>query len=84
MPDKFSGGVALAPGVTPSPVLFVPGSHYIYAGGSDGRLYELDVLASPPTVQSVVLAQRHLCSCSGASPCTDTGQSGSCSDGGGC
>jgi len=55
MPDKFSGGVVLAPGVTPSPVLFVPGSHYVYVGGSDGRLYELDVLGSPPSVNSVAL-----------------------------
>jgi hypothetical protein len=29
-------------------VLFVPGSHYLYVGGSDGKLYEIDTaLASP-------------------------------------
>jgi hypothetical protein len=55
MADKFAGGVSLAAGVTPSPVLFVPGSHYVYVGGSDGRLYELDVLVSPPPVKWQVL-----------------------------
>jgi hypothetical protein len=37
-------------------VLFVPASHYLYVGGSDGSLYEIDVaVAGAPTVKSVVL-----------------------------
>ena len=47
------GGLSLGLEVRPSTVLFVPGSHYLYAGGSDGRLYEVDVAG--PTVKSVVL-----------------------------
>jgi uncharacterized repeat protein (TIGR01451 family) len=47
------GGLALGSGVRPSTALFVPGSRYVYAGGTDGRLYEVDVLG--PTVKSVVL-----------------------------
>ena len=36
-------------GVTPSAVLFIPGDHYVYVGGSDGQLYEIDVLVGAPT-----------------------------------
>ena len=44
------------PSVKPSSVLFVPGSHYVYAGGSNGRLYEIDVaVATAPVVKSIVL-----------------------------
>jgi uncharacterized repeat protein (TIGR01451 family) len=43
MPTKFPG-IGLGGTVTPSSVLFVPGDHYVYVGGSDGRLYEVDVL----------------------------------------
>jgi outer membrane protein assembly factor BamB len=47
-------GFSLDTGVTPtSPVLFIPGDHYVYVGGSDGRLYELDTLA--PAMNSVQL-----------------------------
>ena len=54
MTDKFSGGINLGGGVVPtSAVLFVPGSHYLYVGGSDGKLYEIDVLG--PTIKSVTL-----------------------------
>jgi hypothetical protein len=53
MTDKFGGGISLGAGVTPSALLFVPGSHYVYVGGSDGRLYELDVLG--PSLKSVPL-----------------------------
>ena len=28
-------------------MLFVPGSHYVYVGGSDGKLYEIDVAGAP-------------------------------------
>jgi hypothetical protein len=50
------GGIELSPGVVPtSGVLFVPGSHYVYVGGSDGKLYEIDVLGASPVVSSVVL-----------------------------
>jgi hypothetical protein len=47
MSDKFGGGVSLGPGVKPSAALFVPGSHYVYAGGTDGNLYEIDVAGAP-------------------------------------
>ena len=51
---KFGAGFSLNSGVTPtSPVLFVPGSHYVYVGGSDGRLYELDTLG--PAMRSIQL-----------------------------
>jgi uncharacterized repeat protein (TIGR01451 family) len=40
----FGTGISLGPGVRPSPVLFVPGSHYLYVGGSDGKLHEIDTL----------------------------------------
>jgi len=43
----------------PSIVLFTPGGKLLLAGGSDGRLYQLDVsgagAATPPSVHSVVL-----------------------------
>jgi hypothetical protein len=35
------GGISLD-GARPSAVLFVPGSHYLYVGASNGRLYEID------------------------------------------
>jgi hypothetical protein len=47
MSNKFGGGISLGPGVKPSPALFVPGSHYVYVGGSDGWLHEIDVSATP-------------------------------------
>jgi hypothetical protein len=47
MQVKIGGGFALGPGIGPSAELFVPGSHYVYVGGSDGRLYEIDVTAGP-------------------------------------
>ena len=52
--EKYPGGISLGTNVKPSPVLFVPGSHYVYVGGSDGRLYEIDV-AGAPVVKSVPL-----------------------------
>jgi len=39
----------------PSIPLFTPGSHYLLVGSSDGRLYELDVNGSPPSVKSLQL-----------------------------
>jgi hypothetical protein len=51
---KFGSGFSLDVGVVPtSPVLFIPGSHYVYVGGSDGKLYEFDTLG--PTWRSVTL-----------------------------
>lgn len=51
---KHGGGFSLGAGVTPtSPVLFIPGDHYLYVGGSDGRLHELDTLT--PAMNSVQL-----------------------------
>jgi hypothetical protein len=52
--EKYPGGISLGTGVRPSPALFVPGSHYLYVGGSDGRLHEIDV-AGAPVVKSVPL-----------------------------
>lgn len=45
-------GISLGGGVTPSPVLYVPGSNRIYVGGSDGQLYEMDVSGASPVVNS--------------------------------
>jgi outer membrane protein assembly factor BamB len=54
--DFPPGGLTLGAGARPSAVLFVPASHYVYVGGSDGSLYEIDVaVAGAPTVKSVVL-----------------------------
>ena len=58
MPEKFTpaGGILLGGGVaTPSTLLFVPGDHFLYVGGSDGQLYELDVLFATPTQKQVPL-----------------------------
>jgi uncharacterized repeat protein (TIGR01451 family) len=52
--NSVVGGVSLGPGVKPSAVLFVSGDHYVYVGGSDGRLYEINV-AGAPIVKSVQL-----------------------------
>jgi hypothetical protein len=49
---KYAGGVSLGGGATPSAVLHVPGSNRLYAGGSDGRLYEIDVSGPAPAVKS--------------------------------
>ena len=37
------GGLTLLDGPRPSAVLFVPGSHYLYVGASNGRLYQIDL-----------------------------------------
>jgi hypothetical protein len=51
---KYGFGISLGGGVVPtSPVLVVPGSHYVYVGGSDGHLYEIDTLG--PSLRSVAL-----------------------------
>ncbi|MEE8217387.1 MAG: hypothetical protein V3S03_00315, partial [Vicinamibacteria bacterium] len=55
MPNKFPSGVSLGGSVTPSTLLFVPGSTYVYVGGSDGTLYEIDVLPAIPTLKPVTL-----------------------------
>jgi hypothetical protein len=52
---KYAGGILLGAGVAPSPVLYVAASGRAYAGGSDGRLYEVDVTGPVPVVKSVVL-----------------------------
>ncbi len=54
--NQFAGGITLNAGVVPtSPVVFIPGSHYLYVGGSDGKLYEVDVAGPAPVIKSVVL-----------------------------
>jgi uncharacterized repeat protein (TIGR01451 family) len=51
-----AGGLSLGVGVRPSAVLLVPGSHYLYVGGDDGRLYEIDVqVPASPVVRSIPL-----------------------------
>jgi hypothetical protein len=49
--NKFASGISLGAGVTPSPVLLVPGSSFVYVGGSDGQLYEVDVGGALPGVK---------------------------------
>jgi hypothetical protein len=55
MTNKFTGPISLPGGAKPSPVLFVPGSHYVYVGGSDGNLYEIDTLQASPVPKPVML-----------------------------
>jgi hypothetical protein len=55
MSNKFAGGISLGATVRPSAVLFVPGSHYVYVGGTDGKLHEIDVLGAAPVLKSVTL-----------------------------
>jgi outer membrane protein assembly factor BamB len=43
----------LGGGVVPSPVLLAPGTQWLYVGGSDGKLYEIDVTG--PTAKPVTL-----------------------------
>ena len=50
-PPKYAG-ISLGGGATPSPVLYVPGSGRLYVGGSDGRLYEIDVSGAAPVQKS--------------------------------
>jgi outer membrane protein assembly factor BamB len=42
MAENFPPGGVSLDGARPSAVLFVPGSHYLYVGASNGRLYEID------------------------------------------
>jgi hypothetical protein len=51
--SKLGTGIPLIGGATPSTILFHPGSHYVYVGGSDGWLYQIDVLVVPPTADLV-------------------------------
>lgn len=54
--SKFPGPIILPAGAVPtSAVLFVPGSHYLYVGADDGRLYEIDVSGPLPSVKFQVL-----------------------------
>jgi hypothetical protein len=55
MANKFAGPISLGGGVKPSPALFVPGSHHVYVGGNDGRLYEIDVAGPTPSLRSIAL-----------------------------
>ena len=47
--NKFGAGIPLPGGAAPSTLLFHPASHYVYVGGSNGWIYQIDTLASPPT-----------------------------------
>jgi hypothetical protein len=52
--SKFAAGIALPGGAAPSTLLFHPGSHYVYVGGSNGWVYQIDTLATPPTADYAV------------------------------
>lgn len=52
---RYVGGISLGAGVTPSAVLYAPGLGLVFVGGSDGRLYQIDVSGPAPVVTSVVL-----------------------------
>ena len=54
MTNKF-GPINLPAAAKPSPVLFLPGNHYLYVGGSDGKLYEIYVLPAVPVLKQVPL-----------------------------
>jgi hypothetical protein len=52
---KYPGGISLGGTVTPSTALNVPGSGFVYVGGSDGQLYEIDVSGPTPVVKPLPL-----------------------------
>jgi outer membrane protein assembly factor BamB len=47
------GSFSLGAGVVSSPVLLAPGTRWLYVGGRDGKLYEIDVTG--PSTKSVTL-----------------------------
>ena len=47
--NKFAAGITLPGGAVPSALLFHPASHFIYVGGSNGWLFQIDTLQAPPT-----------------------------------
>jgi uncharacterized delta-60 repeat protein/uncharacterized repeat protein (TIGR01451 family) len=51
MPNKFAAGISLGVSVTPSPVLVIPGTSFVYVGGSDGTLYEIDAAGAAPSLK---------------------------------
>jgi hypothetical protein len=52
----FPGGIELDVGVVPtSAVVFIPGGTYLYVGGSDGKLYEVDMQPGAPIIKSIML-----------------------------
>jgi hypothetical protein len=54
--NKFGGGIPLPGAAVPSVALFHTGSHYLYVGGSNGVLYEIDTqLAAPVADVALVL-----------------------------
>jgi hypothetical protein len=53
--NKFAGPISLPGGAKPSPVLFARGTGKVYVGGSDGKLYQVDVSGGAPVVTSVTL-----------------------------
>jgi hypothetical protein len=52
---KYAGGVSLGGGATPSVALNMPGSGFVYVGGSDGKLYQIDVSGASAVLKSVTL-----------------------------
>jgi hypothetical protein len=53
--NKFSGGLPLPGGASPSIALFHTGSHYLYVGGSNGVLYQIDVQVPSPVAETAVV-----------------------------
>lgn len=41
--------------VSPSTPLLAPATTWVYVGGGDGRLHQLDLSSSPPTIASLTL-----------------------------
>ena len=52
--NKFGAGIPLPGGAVPSTLLFHTASHYVYVGGSDGWLYQIDTLQTPPSADYAV------------------------------
>jgi hypothetical protein len=53
--NKFASGISLGLGVTPSAALYMPGGGFVYVGGSDGKLYQIDVSGAAPVLKSEAL-----------------------------
>jgi len=52
--NKYGSAIPLPGAAVPSTLLFHAASHFIYVGGSDGWLYQIDTLAAAPTADWAV------------------------------
>jgi hypothetical protein len=52
--NKYVAGIPLPGGAVPSTLLFHTASHFIYVGGSDGWLHQLDTLEASPSFNAAV------------------------------